>query len=84
MLASRCGRIVTLEDHVKMGGFGSAVLELLAARNIRCPVLTIGLPDVFVEHGSLKQLKERYGIAPGPVFERVRDFMGVRARAESG
>lgn len=78
-LGTRCGRIVTLEEHVKMGGFGSAVLELLAARDVRCPVLNIALPDAFIEHGSLKQLKERYGLAPAPVYERICGFLKLPA-----
>ncbi len=78
-LAARCGRIVTLEEHARLGGFGSAVLECLAGRGLRPPVLVIGLPDVFIEHGSLRQLRERYGLAAGPVFERVREFCGLPA-----
>ncbi len=80
-LAARCGRIVTLEEHVKAGGFGSAVLELLAARGIRVPLLVTGLPDAFVEHGTPRQLKERYGLAPEPVFDAVTAFLGTRKEA---
>src|SRR6185436_15832705 len=68
-LARRCGRMVTFEEHARAGGFGSAVLELLAERGLTVPVLLAGLPDAFVEHGSLRQLKERYGLAPDPVYE---------------
>ena len=79
-LASRCGRIVTIEEHSKLGGFGSAVLEMLAERGLAVPVLTIGLPDEFIEHGTIQQLKERHGLAPAAVYERVRSFLGVRVK----
>jgi len=78
-LAATCSRLVVLEEHVKAGGFGSAVLELLAAREMLTPVLQIGLADAFVEHGAPAQLKERYGLAAGPVFDRVRAFLGEGA-----
>jgi 1-deoxy-D-xylulose-5-phosphate synthase len=80
-LAGRCGRIVTMEEHVRMGGFGSAVLELLAARNIRVPVHVMGLPDAFVEQGHPGILRERYALAPDPAFEAVARFLGVRGAA---
>jgi 1-deoxy-D-xylulose-5-phosphate synthase len=79
-LASRCGRIVTLEEHSRLGGFGSAVLEMLAERGVSVPALIVGLPDEFIEHGPIQQLKERHGLVPAPIFERIRSFMGVRAR----
>ncbi|MEK7475571.1 MAG: 1-deoxy-D-xylulose-5-phosphate synthase [Candidatus Coatesbacteria bacterium] len=80
-LAGRCGRIVTMEEHVRMGGFGSAVLELLAVRNIRVPVHVLALPDAFVEQGHPGILRERYCLAPGPAFEAVARFLGVRGAA---
>lgn len=50
-------RIVTVEDGVRKGGFGSAVLEYFAAHDISLPVTLLGLPDQFVTHGSVAQLK---------------------------
>src|SRR5436190_2823583 len=44
--------VVTLEDHVLMGGYGSAVLELLSEKRIHTPVVRIGWPDQFIEHAS--------------------------------
>jgi len=63
-LAARCGRIVTIEEHALAGGFGSAVLELLADRGLSGSVRVerIGLPDVFVEHGSAAQLLAKHGV----------------------
>ncbi|MCG8591549.1 MAG: 1-deoxy-D-xylulose-5-phosphate synthase [Proteobacteria bacterium] len=51
--AATCRRIVTVEDNGLHGGFGSAVLEALAERCPGAPVLTLGLPDRFVDHGDV-------------------------------
>ncbi len=60
--ATRCRRIVTLEDGVRNGGFGSAVLEWLADHGMAVPVQRLGLPDAFVEHGSIPELQHLCGI----------------------
>jgi len=55
-LASTHELVVTVEENVLEGGAGSAVLESLAARGVEVPVLQLGLPDHFVEHGDPAQL----------------------------
>ena len=55
-------QVVTAEDGVRKGGFGSAVLEYFAAHHIDLPVTVLGLPDQFVTHGSVAQLKADCGI----------------------
>ena len=52
MRARRCGSVVTIEDGVASGGFGSAVLELLSSSGLTVPTTVIGLPDHFIEHGT--------------------------------
>lgn len=54
--------IVTVEDGVRAGGFGSAVLEWVADRNADCRVVRLGLPDEFVEHGSVPELRALVGL----------------------
>lgn len=61
-LAARRGRVLTVEENVLMGGFGSAVVELLMDRGLLVPVKRLGIPDVFVEHGSPAILREKYGL----------------------
>jgi 1-deoxy-D-xylulose-5-phosphate synthase len=62
-LAQRIPNIVTVEDNVIQGGFGSAVLECLTDSGITgTRVARIGLPDQFIEHGPQKLLREKYGI----------------------
>ena len=56
-LAERIGKVITIEDGVIMGGFGSAVLEALAAAGIKDVQITnLGIPDEFVEHGDISHL----------------------------
>jgi len=58
--------LVTLEDGAIMGGAGSAVLEALQAAHLTLPVLQLGLPDVFIEHGDPGKLMSMQGLdAPG-------------------
>jgi 1-deoxy-D-xylulose-5-phosphate synthase len=70
--------IVTLEDHVLMGGFGSAVLEELNTRGLATPVVRIGWPDQFIEHGSLEALRLKYGISVEAALEKLRPILGSR------
>ncbi len=72
--------IVTIEDNVLAGGFGSAVLELLSTRGLHetC-VMRCGYPDTFVEHGSIKQLHTQYGLTPDAIAERVRSQIEPKA-----
>jgi 1-deoxy-D-xylulose-5-phosphate synthase len=66
--------LVTMEDHVVAGGFGSAVLEAL--HDADCPVAVerLGWPDKFVEHGSSQEiLRAAYGLSPDDMHRRVLD-----------
>ena len=64
--------IVTMEDHVLAGGFGSAVLEALQESDCPAAVERIGWPDKFVEHGSNTEiLRAAYGLAPDDIHRRV-------------
>lgn len=73
--ARRAGLIVTFEDHVLMGGFGSAVLEHLSTRNLDVPVVRIGWPDTFIEHGKVDQLRAKYGLTVEAALEQSRPFL---------
>jgi 1-deoxy-D-xylulose-5-phosphate synthase len=64
--------LVTMEDHVLAGGFGSAVLEALQEAECPTAVERIGWPDKFVEHGSsVDVLRASYGLAPDDMYRRV-------------
>ncbi|MBR1981785.1 MAG: 1-deoxy-D-xylulose-5-phosphate synthase [Akkermansia sp.] len=70
--------IVTLEDHVIAGGFGSAVMELLNERRSSTPVLRIGWPNQFIEHGREDQLREKYGLTPAGICQSILNQLGDR------
>jgi 1-deoxy-D-xylulose-5-phosphate synthase len=72
--------VVTLEDHVLPGGYGSAVLELFGEKRIATPVVRIGWPDQFIEHASsVDYLREKYGLTVENVIERVKAEVGAQA-----
>jgi len=70
--------ILTLEDHVLMGGYGSAVLEELNNLGIQKPVERIGWPDQFIEHGKPEQLRAKYGLTAAAALEKLRPHLQVR------
>ncbi len=79
--AHRTGRIVTVEENVLMGGFGSAVLECLSDHNIvNVRVARIGVPDEFVEHGPQDVLRAKYGINPQGIARTCMDLLGSTSR----
>ena len=61
-VAENYGRIVTVEDGVRNGGLGSAVMEWLNDNGYLKPVTRLGLPDKFVEHGTIEELREIVGL----------------------
>lgn len=80
-LAKGTGRLVTIEDHVVAGGFGSAVLELLESRGIRdINVRVIGCPDKPIEHGAASILKELHGLSSAHLKDVVRDMVRSEAK----
>jgi len=61
-LAAKHGRVLTVEENVLAGGFGSAILELLADQGLSVAVKRLGIPDIFVEHGAPAILRQKYGL----------------------
>jgi len=74
--AKNNGKIITVEDNVKRGGFGSAVLELLAQRGINAQVRLLGLPDRFMEHGSQEQLRRQGKIDAPAIITAALALLG--------
>jgi 1-deoxy-D-xylulose-5-phosphate synthase len=71
----RCGLVVTLEDHVLAGGFGSAVMEALNDLELQVPVVRVGWPDAFIEHGKVESLREKYGLTAEAALEKARPYL---------
>jgi 1-deoxy-D-xylulose-5-phosphate synthase len=72
-------RLVTVEDHQKMGGFGSAVLEALGELGLKPDLRVLGLPDQFFDHGSIPRMHREAGIDAAGILEALAQ-MGVRVR----
>ena len=79
--ARRVAAFVTFEDHVKMGGFGSAVIEALEEMGSQVPVVRIGWPDQFIEHGKVDDLRARYGLTVEAALAQVLPLVAHRRRA---
>jgi 1-deoxy-D-xylulose-5-phosphate synthase len=73
--ARRVTAFVTFEDHVKMGGFGSAILEAVSQLGLNVPVISIGWPDHFIEHGKVDQLRERYGLTAEAAWKALQPYL---------
>ncbi len=69
--------LLTLEDHALAGGFGSAVLEELSRQGLSTPVLRIGWPDQFIEHGKPDDLRKKYGLTSEAALTRLRQHLGI-------
>lgn len=64
--------IVTVEENVIMGGAGSACLEAMQLLNINKPVLQIGIPDEFIEHGDPKVLLKHIGLDTDGIIRKIK------------
>ena len=75
-LAQRIGKVVTVEENVRQGGFGSAVLECLADAGICVTGLRmVGIPDTFVEHGAQKVLRAKYGVDSDGILRAAHELL---------
>ncbi len=70
-LVSKIKKVVTMEEGTLIGGFGSAVVEMLNDNEINVPVYRIGIPDVLVDHASPDQSKEKLGLNPDQITENI-------------
>lgn len=65
-------QIITLEDNVIAGGFGSAILEFTSLHHYTIPITTLGIPDSFVEQGSVLELQQQLGLDAQSIAEKLR------------
>jgi 1-deoxy-D-xylulose-5-phosphate synthase len=76
--------LITVEEAALMGGFGSAVMELLEMLHLRdSKVLRIGIPDRLIPHGSPSLLHAKYGIDADGIYERIKAFIHEHYSARS-
>jgi 1-deoxy-D-xylulose-5-phosphate synthase len=75
--------VCTIEDHVLHNGFGCAVMEHLYSRGIHTPMVRIGWPDEFIEHGSVPILRKKHGITAEALVEKVLPLLRKKPAAKS-
>ncbi|MEP7004209.1 MAG: 1-deoxy-D-xylulose-5-phosphate synthase, partial [Chloroflexota bacterium] len=71
-LAARVGRVLTVEEHVAAGGFGSAVGELFVERSAKVELEILGVPDEWVDHGAQKLWRTHFGLDAEGIAAAVR------------
>ncbi|MBI5816055.1 MAG: 1-deoxy-D-xylulose-5-phosphate synthase [Nitrospinae bacterium] len=75
-MGEKCGLLMTVEENTLAGGFGSAVMELIESKRIpHVAVRRLGLPDVFVEHASQAEQREKFGLDANGIERAAREFV---------
>ncbi|HET6369649.1 MAG TPA: transketolase C-terminal domain-containing protein, partial [Nitrospiria bacterium] len=78
-MARKCKRIVTVEEGILNGGFGSAVWETLEEEGMSgVDIRRIGLPDDFIDHGPARLLRQKFGLDADGITRRVLEFLGEK------
>ncbi len=67
--------IVTLEENVIKGGFGESVLRYVASLDKKIKVLNIGVPNIYLEHGSVEELRREAGLDEDSIVRRITDLL---------
>ena len=75
-IAETCAHIVTVEDNLRKGGFGSKVLEYYGDAGIQTDVLNLAFPDKYIEQGTQAQLFERYGLDAAGIYKSIKERLG--------
>lgn len=70
-IGRKFNKIITIEDGVRNGGMGSAVMEWMADHGFRPKIVRMGLPDAFVEHGSVAQLRKLVGLDADSIRKEI-------------
>lgn len=70
-IGRKFNKIITIEDGVRTGGMGSAVLEWMSDHGFRPQIVRMGLPDAFVEHGSVAQLRKLVGLDADSIRKEI-------------
>jgi len=72
--------VMTVEENALQGGFGSAVLELLADNGLSVPVIRVGIPDQFVEQGTQSELRALLGLNVDGLIDKIRSVMQCQSK----
>ena len=72
--------VCTLEDHVLHNGFGCAVIEHLNDAGIKTPVVRVGWPDQFIEHGAVDILRRKHGLTAQNAVEKILPLVNQKKK----
>ena len=75
--AGKAEQVVTVEEGVLEGGFGSAVMELFSEAGVSVPVQRIGLPSKFIEHGKRDEILDEYGLTAEKIFNQINEHFSL-------
>jgi 1-deoxy-D-xylulose-5-phosphate synthase len=82
--AAKLGKVITVEENVLMGGFGSAILELFEREGLYgITTKRLGITDEFVQHASQSELRQLYGIDAAGIARAVKEMLHVTTRQVS-
>ena len=73
-ICANFNHIITIEDGVKKGGFGSAILEFVAEHHYKNSIKILGIQDDFIEHGTIEELQKMNGIDSGSIRQILKDI----------
>src|SRR3989339_415865 len=72
-ITNKVKNIVTIEENVVSGGFGSSVCELLKNSGVKIKI--IGLPDQFIEHGKQSDIRKKYGLTEDTIYNNIKEWL---------
>lgn len=72
----KTGRLITLEENVRQGGFGQSVCDLLQEKGVQCEARIVAIPDAFIEHGPVAVLRKMVGLDSDSVVAQAMDLIG--------
>ena len=78
-LASECGAVLTVEENVLAGGFGSACLEVLERNELNIPIKRLGIGDTFVKHGERDELLQMHGLDEQSIYQAAVSMIEEKA-----
>jgi len=78
-LASECGAVLTVEENVLAGGFGSACLEVLERNELNIPIKRLGIGDTFVKHGERDELLQMHGLDEQSIYHAAVSMIEEKA-----
>lgn len=83
-LLNQFNKVLTLEENVLKGGFGSAILEFMADKNLKgIEVKNLGVPDEFIEQGARNILLQQCGLNPEGIEKAIVSLLGLSAKPVS-